>query len=313
MSCSSWSHRHCSSIGERWERGKFSIADEHRASTVAARLISRLGARFARRGVKRGTVILAAPSGELHAAPVAIAANLLRWRGFDVVELGADTPAEALAETVVAEPDLVAVGMACTTDGTSRAARRAIAWCAGPRPAYPYSSVGPPSPTPSTPGSSVPTCSRAGEPTRSCVAVESLVSHQLTIHAGRDIWTVRRRRACSEPRQAGLAKHELHVAHMALQERRLAVGEVQGPETSELGSTPSRSTVGRVRREVRRPASQRLGVVPADVLEVDDPQIRGPRQRRRDRGHRGDDSRRGTPCGGRSPGAAWPVRSCDRR
>ncbi len=115
------------SIGARWERGQLSIADEHRASAVAARLISRLGARFARRGVKRGTVILAAPSGELHAAPVAIAANLLRWRGFDVVELGADTPAEALAETVVSEADLVAVGIACTTDGASRAARRAIA------------------------------------------------------------------------------------------------------------------------------------------------------------------------------------------
>jgi excisionase family DNA binding protein len=113
-------------IGTRWERGQLSIADEHRASAVAARLISRLGARFARRGVKRGTVILAAPSGERHGAPVAIAANLLRWRGFDVVELGADTPPEALAETVRSEPDLVAVGMACTTDGTSRAARRAI-------------------------------------------------------------------------------------------------------------------------------------------------------------------------------------------
>jgi len=115
------------SIGTRWENGQLSIAEEHRASAVAARLISRLGARFARRGVKRGTIVLAAPAGELHAAPVAIAANLLRWRGFDVVELGADTPAEALAETVVSEPDLVAVGMACTTGAASRAARRAIA------------------------------------------------------------------------------------------------------------------------------------------------------------------------------------------
>ena len=115
------------SIGNRWERGELSIADEHRASAVAARLISRLGARFARRGVKRGTVILAAPSGELHAAPVAITANLLRWRGFDVVELGADTPAEALAETVIAQADLVAVGLASTTDGSVRAAGRAIA------------------------------------------------------------------------------------------------------------------------------------------------------------------------------------------
>ena len=44
-----------------------------------------------------------------------------------MVELGADTPAEALAETAVSEPDLVAVGIVCTTDGARRAAQRAIA------------------------------------------------------------------------------------------------------------------------------------------------------------------------------------------
>lgn len=114
-------------IGTSWERGELSVADEHRASAVATRLISRLGARFGRRGVKRGTVILAGAPGELHALPVAIAANLLRWRGFDVVELGADTPAEALAEAVAGEPDLVAVGIACTTGDGSRSVRRAIA------------------------------------------------------------------------------------------------------------------------------------------------------------------------------------------
>lgn len=112
-------------IGMRWERGELSVADEHRASAVASRLISRLGARFARRGVKRGTVVLAAAPGELHALPVAIAANLLRWRGFDVVELGADTPAEALAEAAAGEPDLLAVGLVCTSNFTRRSVRRA--------------------------------------------------------------------------------------------------------------------------------------------------------------------------------------------
>ena len=114
-------------VGNRWERGELSVADEHRASVVVTRLISRLGARFARRGVKRGTVVLAAPPGELHALPVAITANLLRWRGFDVVELGADTPAEALAEAVAGEPDLVAMGMACTSGDAGRSVRRAVA------------------------------------------------------------------------------------------------------------------------------------------------------------------------------------------
>ena len=115
------------SIGTLWEDGKASVADEHRASSVAARLISRLGARFARRGHRRGTVILAAAPGDLHGFPVSIAANLLRWRGFDVVELGADTPSDALAETAAGEPDLVAVGIACTAGGSPQAARRAIA------------------------------------------------------------------------------------------------------------------------------------------------------------------------------------------
>jgi excisionase family DNA binding protein len=114
-------------IGTLWEQGQFTVADEHRASAVATRLISRLGARFGRRGHKRGTVILAAPPGELHSVPVALAANLLRWQGFAVVELGADTPAEALAQTAATETDLVAVGIACTTRSSAQAARKAIA------------------------------------------------------------------------------------------------------------------------------------------------------------------------------------------
>jgi len=114
------------SIGTQWEQGEMSIADEHRASSVAARLISRLGARFARRGRKRGTIVLAAAPGDLHGVPVAIAGDLLRWRGFDVVELGADTPAGALAQAALGEPDLVAVGIVCTTEDAPASARQAI-------------------------------------------------------------------------------------------------------------------------------------------------------------------------------------------
>ena len=91
------------SIGAHWQHGELSVADEHRATAVTARLIARLGSRFGRRGVKRGTVVLAAPAGELHGLPVSMGANLLRWRGFNVVELGADTPPEALAEAVANE------------------------------------------------------------------------------------------------------------------------------------------------------------------------------------------------------------------
>ncbi len=114
-------------IGTGWERGELSVADEHRASAVVTRLISRLSGRFTRRGRKRGSVVVAAPPGELHGVPVAMAADLLRWRGYEVVELGADTPAEALAEAAAGVADLMAVALACTTDASCGSARRALA------------------------------------------------------------------------------------------------------------------------------------------------------------------------------------------
>ncbi len=114
-------------IGERWAAGELSVADEHRASAVAMRLISRLGPRFARRGRKRGTLVLGAPAGELHMVPVAIAADLLRWQGFEVVELGADTPAGALVEAAGRLTDVIAIGLACTNPSSRTATRQTIA------------------------------------------------------------------------------------------------------------------------------------------------------------------------------------------
>jgi excisionase family DNA binding protein len=114
------------SIGDRWHAGELTVADEHRASAVAVRLISRIGARFIRRGPKRGSVVITTPPAELHSAPVAIAADLLRWAGFNVVELGADTPADALAQALDGVPDLLAVAMACTTRASTTSARRVV-------------------------------------------------------------------------------------------------------------------------------------------------------------------------------------------
>ncbi len=115
------------SIGDRWHAGELTVADEHRASAVAVRLISRIGARFGRPGPKRGSVVITTPPDEQHSAPVAIAADLLRWAGFNVIELGADTPADALAQVVEGVPDILAVAMACTTEGSTTSARRVIA------------------------------------------------------------------------------------------------------------------------------------------------------------------------------------------
>jgi excisionase family DNA binding protein len=104
-------------IGRRWDEGTITVADEHRASAVVLRLIGRLGPNFARRGRKRGTVVLGTAPGDRHGLPGALLRDLLRGARFDVVDLGADVPLESWAATVVATPRLLAVGLCATVPG----------------------------------------------------------------------------------------------------------------------------------------------------------------------------------------------------
>src|SRR5271165_7170218 len=113
-------------IGDGWERDDLSVADEHRASVVASRIIGRLGPRFARRGRTRGTVVLGAPPGEFHALPCAILADLLRREGFEVADLGADTPAISFADAATEADRLVAVLIGVTTPGRDAAVRTVV-------------------------------------------------------------------------------------------------------------------------------------------------------------------------------------------
>jgi methanogenic corrinoid protein MtbC1 len=87
--------------------------DSYLASAVALRLVARLGARFRRPGRTRGTVIVAAPSGEQHALSIAILADLVRLRGVRCVELGVDVPADVVAAAAGRESRLrlVALGV----------------------------------------------------------------------------------------------------------------------------------------------------------------------------------------------------------
>jgi DNA-binding transcriptional MerR regulator/methylmalonyl-CoA mutase cobalamin-binding subunit len=83
-------------IGERWERGSLSVADEHLVSeSVRSRLGHLLG--DAGGGV-RGVAVLACAPGERHELGLMMTAIALRRDGWKVVYLGADTPlADALA------------------------------------------------------------------------------------------------------------------------------------------------------------------------------------------------------------------------
>jgi excisionase family DNA binding protein len=124
-------------IGDGWADGDLTIADEHRASGVALRVVGRMGPRFVPRGRKRGSIVLAAPSGELHGIPVAMAANVLRWHGYSVNELGPDTPAVALEDAAMSEAGLLAIGLVCTASRGIGSLRRAVSTVRRARPDVP--------------------------------------------------------------------------------------------------------------------------------------------------------------------------------
>jgi excisionase family DNA binding protein len=102
-------------VGEGWATGEWTVADEHRATAVAHRLVGRLGPRFARRGRKRGSVVLGASAGEQHGLPSAILGDLLRAAGFEVLDMGANAPADSFVDTARHASRLVAVAIAATT------------------------------------------------------------------------------------------------------------------------------------------------------------------------------------------------------
>lgn len=113
-------------IGELWEEGAIGVDEEHIASAVCIRLVGRLGSRFARRGLSRGTVVMGTTEHELHGIPSALAADVLRLSGFDVVDLGPKLPAADFARTAKRVAQLVAVGVSATSPHQDDALAEAV-------------------------------------------------------------------------------------------------------------------------------------------------------------------------------------------
>ena len=113
-------------IGDAWVAGELDIASEHRASGVAQRLIGRLGPSFARRGRKRGTVVIGGAAGDYHSIPLAILGDILRGRGLVVVDLGANTPPESFVQSAREHDDVIAVAIGVGSDESIDPARRTV-------------------------------------------------------------------------------------------------------------------------------------------------------------------------------------------
>jgi MerR family transcriptional regulator, light-induced transcriptional regulator len=99
-------------LGERWDRGEVTIAQEHFASNVIRGRLAGLARSW---GNGRGPLVVAAcPPGELHDLPLMIFAIILNRSGWRVDYFGASTPVEELVTVAnQVHPDLIV--LAATT------------------------------------------------------------------------------------------------------------------------------------------------------------------------------------------------------
>lgn len=85
-------------VGELWQRGEISVADEHLATEISLRVLA-LQREVRRLELGRGghRVLLATPSGEQHVVALRMVGNLIAEAGYSATMLGAEVPAPALA------------------------------------------------------------------------------------------------------------------------------------------------------------------------------------------------------------------------
>lgn len=101
-------------IGAMWEHGSVSVADEHLATATCERALQQLlyPAIVGDRPASGECVLVAGVEGDRHPLGARMVAHVLEGHGHRVVDLGVDTPAEALAQAIRRhEPDLIALSI----------------------------------------------------------------------------------------------------------------------------------------------------------------------------------------------------------
>ncbi|MFK4083125.1 B12-binding domain-containing protein [Kribbella sp. NPDC020789] len=112
-------------VGDRWQRGEWSVAKEHAATAVATAATEAVTRQVRRLPITRGRVIVACAEREWHALPAMIVDCALRSDGWDTTLLGASTPALRLSQYLQdLGPDALAVS--CSMLGSLPTARRFI-------------------------------------------------------------------------------------------------------------------------------------------------------------------------------------------
>ena len=100
-------------LGERWEHGDASIAQEHFASNLLRGRLLGIARGWGRRSGP--TAVLACAPGELHDLPLIVFGLVLARHGWAIAYLGPDTPIATIRDAVArVEPDLVVISATAT-------------------------------------------------------------------------------------------------------------------------------------------------------------------------------------------------------
>ncbi|CAN5666271.1 hypothetical protein BH20CHL7_BH20CHL7_02980 [soil metagenome] len=102
-------------IGRRWQQARITVAHEHLATATTKVIMARLAPLVGTPTPNGRRVVLACSSGELHGVGLRMVADFLEGDGWEVLELGADTPTADLLAIVSSErPDAVGLSTALT-------------------------------------------------------------------------------------------------------------------------------------------------------------------------------------------------------
>lgn len=75
-------------VGNLWERGEISVAEEHLASSIISRIMSTIYSKFITFENTRGKAVVTATANEFHKLGSRIVADSLEMNGWDVNHLG---------------------------------------------------------------------------------------------------------------------------------------------------------------------------------------------------------------------------------
>ena len=112
-------------VGDAWGSGDLNVAAEHLATSITLQQLAYIRYAGRRRDDVGATVVVAAVEGELHHVGSTMIADLFHMDGWQVADLGGDTPTQDLIELVsIRKPDLVvlSVSLPDRADAAIRAA-----------------------------------------------------------------------------------------------------------------------------------------------------------------------------------------------